>query len=356
MTENLEKLYQQLDSECGVLFHSRENRRYFSGAACEEGLFAAGGGAALYVTDFRYAEIIEQELAESDAELAICSGADQLTAVYAFFVKQGVKRVCIEDEYLTLSQYRGLVQAMPQMQFCDLGSLCEQIRAVKSEEEISCILGAQQIAEKAFAKLLHFIKPNVTERDVAAELEYQMKKLGAEGTSFDTIVASGVNSSVPHAVVSDLRILPGEFITIDFGAKYRGYCSDMTRTLFLGKPNKEERDFYNIVLKAQRTAIEHIRAGITGREADSYAREIIRANGYGEYFGHGYGHSLGILIHEAPNANTRNEEPMPENAVVSAEPGIYLPGKFGVRIEDVTVLTKDGCEILTKSPKNLIIL
>ena len=356
MTENLEKLYQQLDSECGVLFHSRENRRYFSGAACEEGLFAAGGGAALYVTDFRYAEIIEQELAESDAELAICSGADQLTAVYAFFVKQGVKRVCIEDEYLTLSQYRGLVQAMPQLQFCDLGSLCEQIRAVKSEEEISCILGAQQIAEKAFAKLLHFIKPNVTERDVAAELEYQMKKLCAEGTSFDTIVASGVNSSVPHAVVSDLRILPGEFITIDFGAKYRGYCSDMTRTLFLGKPNKEERGFNNIVLKAQRTAIEHIRAGITGREADSYAREIIRANGYGEYFGHGLGHGVGLLIHEQPRVSPASEQVLLPNMVVTVEPGIYLKGKMGVRIEDMVVVEENGVRDLTTASAELIAL
>lgn len=356
MTENLEKLYQQLDSECGVLFHSRENRRYFSGAACEEGLFAAGGGAMIYVTDFRYAEIIEQELAESDAELAICSGADQLTAVYAFFVKHGITKVCIEDEYLTLSQYRSLTQSMSRVQFCDLGTLCEQIRAVKSEEEISCILGAQQIAEKAFAKLLHFIKPNVTERDVAAELEYQMKKLGAEGTSFDTIVASGVNSSVPHAVVSDLRILSGEFITIDFGAKYRGYCSDMTRTLFLGKPSKEERDFYNIVLKAQRTAIEHICAGITGREADSYAREVIRANGYGEYFGHGLGHGVGLFIHEQPRVSPASEQVLLPNMVVTVEPGIYLKGKMGVRIEDMVVVEENGVRDLTSTSAELIAL
>lgn len=349
-------MYRQLDSECGVLFHSKENRRYFSGAACEEGLFAACGGGMIYVTDFRYAEIIERELAESDAELAVCTGADQLTAIYAFFVKHGVAKVLIEDEYLTLNQYRSLLQAMPRLQFGELGSLCEQIRAVKSEEEISYILGAQQIAEKAFAKLLHFIKPNVTERDVAAELEYQMKKLGAEGTSFDTIVASGVNSSVPHAVVSDLRILPGEFITIDFGAKYRGYCSDMTRTLFLGKPNKEERDFYQIVLKAQRTAIEHIRAGITGREADSYAREVIRANGYGEYFGHGLGHGVGLFIHEQPRVSPASEQVLLPNMVVTVEPGVYLKGKMGVRIEDMVVVEENGVRDLTATSAELIAL
>ncbi len=356
MTENLQKLYEQLDASCGVLFHSKENRRYFSGAACEEGLFAVGGGSSIYVTDFRYAEIIEQELAESGTELAICAGADQLTAIYAFFVKQGVSLVYVEDQRITLSEFQSLARAMPKLEFSNLGGLCDQIRAVKSEEEISCILSAQQIAEKAFAKLIHFIKPNVTEREVAAELEYQMMKLGAEGTSFDTIVASGVNSSVPHAVVSDLRILPGEFITIDFGAKYKGYCSDMTRTLFLGKPSKEERDFYNIVLKAQRTAIEHIRAGITGREADSYAREVIRANGYGDCFGHGLGHGVGLLIHEQPRVSPSSEQVLLPNMVVTVEPGIYLKGKMGVRIEDMVVVCEDGWRDLTTTGTELLAL
>ena len=196
----------------------------------------------------------------------------------------------------------------------------------------------------------------MTEQEIAARLQYDMLRFGAEKMSFDPIVVSGPNGSLPHGIPSSKQVQKGEFITMDFGCKYGGYCSDMTRTVALGEPTGEMKKVYQTVLEAQLAGIAVTRAGVPGKSIDAAARKVIADAGYGEYFGHGYGHSLGIEIHESPNANTREETLLPVGAVVSAEPGIYLPGKFGVRIEDVTILREDGCEILTKSPKELIIL
>jgi Xaa-Pro aminopeptidase len=200
------------------------------------------------------------------------------------------------------------------------------------------------------------IQPGATEKEIAAYLEYQMLCLGAEKKSFDTIVASGPNGSKPHAVPSDRKVQQGEFVTIDFGCMVHGYCSDTTRTVAVGEPSQEMRQVYDTVLRAQLAGIAAARAGVTGKEVDAAARRVIEDAGYGEYFGHSFGHSLGIEIHENPNFASSNDQPMPAGAVVSAEPGIYLPGRFGVRIEDVVILTDDGCVDLTKAPKELIIL
>lgn len=232
----------------------------------------------------------------------------------------------------------------------------DAFRASKEPWELELMRKAQEITDLTFTQLQKVICAGMTEKDLRAELIYRLYKNGADGLSFDPIVVSGPNTSMPHGVPGDRELQFGDFITMDFGCIYKGYCSDMTRTVALGFVTEEMDKVYKTVLKAQLAGIAATKAGVSGKAIDGAARKVIADAGYGEYFGHGYGHSLGILIHEAPNANTRNEEPMPENAVVSAEPGIYLPGKFGVRIEDVTVLTKDGCEILTKSPKNLIIL
>lgn len=215
---------------------------------------------------------------------------------------------------------------------------------------------AQRITDEAFLAILNFIRPGQTEREVAARLVYELLRRGGERVSFDPIVAAGANGSKPHAVPGDTVIQPGMFVTMDFGCVWRGYCSDMTRTVALGEPTGEMRKVYQTVLEAQLAGIAVTKAGVPGKSIDAAARKVIEDAGYGEYFGHGYGHSLGIEIHESPNANTRDETLLPVGAVVSAEPGIYLPGKFGVRIEDVTVLTADGCMVLTKSPKELIIL
>ena len=226
----------------------------------------------------------------------------------------------------------------------------------EDDGEIALMTKAQEITDRAFSEILKFIQPGMTEQEIAAKLQYDMLRFGAEKMSFDPIVVSGPNGSLPHGIPSAKQVQQGEFITMDFGCKYGGYCSDMTRTVALGEPTGEMRKVYQTVLEAQLAGIAVTKAGVPGKSIDAAARKVIEDAGYGEYFGHGYGHSLGIEIHESPNANTREETLLPVGAVVSAEPGIYLPGKFGVRIEDVTVLTADGCMVLTKSPKELIIL
>ena len=196
----------------------------------------------------------------------------------------------------------------------------------------------------------------MTEQEIAARLQYEMLSRGAEKMSFDPIVVSGPNGSLPHGIPSEKNVQKGEFITMDFGCKYGGYCSDMTRTIALGDPTEEMRKVYDTVLKAQLAGIAAAKAGVPGKEIHNAAAKVIEEAGYGPYFGHGFGHSVGIEIHESPNANGRDETPMPVGAVVSAEPGIYLPGKFGVRIEDVLIYTAEGNVDITKSPKELIIL
>ena len=215
---------------------------------------------------------------------------------------------------------------------------------------------AQEITDAAFTEVLTKIKVGRTEKELSAELIYCLLKNGGEGLSFDPIVVSGPNTSLPHGVPGERRLQEGDFITMDFGVLYKGYCSDMTRTVALGYATEEMKKVYETVAQAQLAGIAVTKAGVPGQDIDAAARKVIADAGYGEYFGHGYGHSLGLEIHESPSPNARNAEPMPVGAVCSAEPGIYLPGKFGVRIEDVTILREDGCEVITKSPKNLIIL
>ena len=235
-------------------------------------------------------------------------------------------------------------------------ALMTELRGSKDAEEIETMIAAQRIAEGALEQILKEIRPGMTEKAIAARLNYLMVSAGAEKTSFDTIIASGPNGSMPHAVPGMRQVREGDFITMDFGCVYKGYCSDMTRTVALGQPSDEMRQVYDIVLQAQLAGIAAAKAGVTGAAIDGAARQVIADAGYGAYFGHSFGHSLGIDIHESPNASPANEKPMPENAVVSAEPGIYLPGKFGVRIEDVMVLRPDGAEIITKAPKALLVL
>lgn len=215
---------------------------------------------------------------------------------------------------------------------------------------------AQRIAEKALEEILNEIRPGVTEKEIAARLQYLMLHFGAEDMSFDPIVVSGPNGSLPHGVPSDKTIQRGEFVTMDFGCVYHGYCSDMTRTVAVGSADEEMRRVYETVLSAQKAGIAAARAGVTGKAVDGAARSVIAAAGYGDYFGHSFGHGVGVEIHEAPNATPGNEKPLPAGAVISAEPGIYLPGRLGVRIEDVIALTEEGCVNLTRAPKALLIL
>ena len=249
-------------------------------------------------------------------------------------------------------RYRKNLQA----ELVPASALLHALRARKGPEELERMEQAQRITEKALEQILTEIRPGVTEKEISARLQYHMLCFGAEKMSFDPIVAGGPNGSMPHAVPTDRPIQSGEFVTMDFGCVYGGYCSDMTRTVCVGKPTEEMERVYETVLKAQLAGIAAARAGVTGAEIDGAAREVIRQAGYGDYFGHSFGHSVGVEIHESPNASPGNHEPMPAGAVVSAEPGIYLPGRFGVRIEDVIVLEEGGCRDITKADKALLCL
>ena len=215
---------------------------------------------------------------------------------------------------------------------------------------------AQAITDAVFTHMCGFVKPGMTEKEVEAELIAVLYRGGSDGLAFPPIVVAGPNSSMPHGVAGYRVIREGDFLTMDFGAKYQGYCSDMTRTVAIGYATDKMKEIYDTVLQAQLAGIAATREGVCGCEVDAAARQVIADAGYGSYFGHGYGHGLGIQVHEGPNCNPSGKTPLPVGAVCSAEPGIYLPGEFGVRIEDVVVVTADGCKNITRSPKELIIL
>ena len=255
----------------------------------------------------------------------------------------------------TVADYRHYSEKL----HCELVPATElliSLRQSKDAEEVERMIAAQRIAEGALDQILKEIKPGVTEKEIAARLQYLMLAGGAENMSFDPIVASGPNGSMPHAVPTDRKIQEGDFVTMDFGCIYQGYCSEMTRTVAVGHVTEEMEKVYHTVLQAQLAGIAAAKAGATGHDVDAAARKVIEDAGYGPYFGHSFGHSVGVEIHEAPNATPANNNPLPLGAAVSAEPGIYLPGRFGVRIEDVLVLQEGGCMDITLAKKDLTIL
>ncbi len=319
-----------------------------------EGVVLVAPGETVYITDSRYIESAEKTVTGAKV-LMVGRGRGYITLVNEALDRLGIRRLGIEERYMSLAAYRTYEKEL-RAELVPAGQLLLDLRAAKDSHEIECMVKAQRIAERALDEALRFIKPGITEREVAAKLTYDMLRFGAEKNSFDPIVVSGPNGSLPHGIPGDKQIQVGEFVTMDFGCKWGGYCSDMTRTVAVGRPSEEMVKVYDLVLAAQCAGIAASRAGVRGRDIDAAARRVIEDGGYGDYFGHGYGHSLGIEIHESPNANTRDETPMPVGAVVSAEPGIYLPGRFGVRIEDVVVMEAEGCRDITLAPKELIIL
>ena len=352
---NLEKYRSLLhDGVQGLLLTSRYSRMYAAEFDIAEGVAVVSAQGARYFTDSRYIESAQKNLKGFEV-VEIGLNNPMMQALKTTLEEFGVQTLGFEDEYLTVAELNGFEAALP-AKFVPLQKEINAFRASKEDWELARMRKAQEITDRAFTEVCTRIHTGMTEKELEAELLYRLYKHGAEGPSFDPIVVSGPNTSLPHGVPGERKLEFGDFITMDFGCIYGGYCSDMTRTVALGFVSEEMDKVYKTVLKAQLAGIAATKAGVAGRDIDGTARKVIADAGYGDYFGHGYGHSLGILIHEAPNANTRNDQPMPAGAVVSAEPGIYLPGKFGVRIEDVTVITETGCEVLTKSPKNLIIL
>ena len=353
--KNMDKYLTLLGDEAdGLLLTSRYSRHYGARFDIAEGMAVVSKRGCRYYTDSRYIESAQRNL--QGFEVVQTDRDRSYPALINRAVKDfGITALGYEEEYLTAGELSRL-QSQLDVRLVPYNAPIYAFRAVKEDWELERMRKAQQIADAAFLEVLPRLKTGMTELEAQAELIYCMYKNGAQGLSFDPIVVSGPNTSMPHGVAGSRVIQPGDFLTMDFGVLYQGYCSDTTRTVAFGYATEEMKKVYSVVLKAQREAIAATRAGVTGCEIDGIARKVISDAGYGDYFGHGYGHSLGLEIHESPNMNQRNQEPLPAGAVCSAEPGIYLPGKFGVRIEDVTVLTPDGCENLTKLPKELLIL
>lgn len=353
--KNLEKYRSVLtDGMQGLLLTSPHSRMYAAQFCIAEGVAVVGKTAARYFTDSRYIESAQKNLIGFEVvEIGLSNPTND--ALNLALKEFEIDCLGYEDAYLTvaeLNQYRKALHA----QFVPVQEKINPFRAAKDAWEIERMMKAQAITDRAFAEVCTRIHEGMTEKELAAELIYCLYKYGGEGLSFDPIVVAGPNSSMPHGVPGDRKLQQGDFITMDFGVKYEGYCSDMTRTVALDYATDEMREVYDTVLRAQLAGIAATKAGACGADIDGAARKVISDAGYGEFFGHSYGHSLGLEIHEDPNCTPRNTNPIPLGAVCSAEPGIYLPGKFGVRIEDVVVFTEDGCRNLTNSPKELLII
>lgn len=355
--DRIEKLMQSIPADLdGVFITSSVNRLYYTNLRSSAGILLATREKAYFLIDFRYIEIARRTIKNCEVMLLEGNGKAQLQKIIE---KHGLKKIGIESSYLSVESYLSYKELLAPAELSFDNRVSEVItrqRMIKTPDEVKAIQVCQDLTDDTFAHILNFIKEGRTELEVALEMEFYMRKKGAQEVSFSFIVVSGANSSLPHGVPGNKKIEKGDFVTMDFGAAIGGYRSDMTRTVAVGFATEEMEKIYNTVLQAQLAGIAATKAGVPGKDIDAAARKVITDAGYGEYFGHGYGHSLGLEIHESPNPNARNAEGIPAGAVCSAEPGIYLPGKFGVRIEDVTIVTEDGCIDITGSPKNLMIV
>lgn len=326
------------------------NVRYLVGFTGTAGAVLVTQDEAFFITDFRYQDQAANQV--QDVQIRIHqSGVYQ--EVQAIIADRNIKQVGIEADNLTVAQFQ-MVQETLSALVKTTSQIVEELRQVKDQSELDLIQKACEITDEAYQHILGFAKPGLTEIQIANELEAFLKNKGASGMSFTTIVASGARGALPHGVASEKQLVKGELVTLDFGCFYQGYASDMTRTFAIGSVDDQLRKIYDIVLEAQLRVIEHTKAGMTGREIDALARDYISEKGYGDYFGHSNGHGVGLAIHEAPAISTRSNDVMVENMVITDEPGIYLPGIGGVRIEDDLVIQKEGVHVINQSPKEFI--
>lgn len=340
---------QQLD---GILITNDYNRRYMTNFTGTTGVAIVTEQDAVFITDFRYTE---QAMAQVK-DFRIVQHTTTLIEEIAEQVKSmGIQTLGFEKDSVSYGMYE-LYNRVIDAQFVPVSNVIEKIRLIKTEQEINIIKVACEIADNAFTHILSFIEPGKTELEVSNELEFFMRKQGATSSSFDTIVASGVRSALPHGVATNKVIEKGDFVTLDFGALYNGYISDITRTIAVGKPSDQLVDMYNAVLEAQLLAVSSVGPNMTCVAADAVARQYLASKGYGEAFGHSLGHGIGLEVHEGPTLSSRSETRLEPNMVVTIEPGVYIPGVGGVRIEDDVVITQTGNEKLTHSKKDLIIL
>lgn len=334
-----------------ILVSNDNNMRYISGFAGEGYLYISNSRHAV-LTDFRYT--IQAELETEGYEVITIGGGGYEEVIKDLVATDQVKKLGFESEDLLYSKYQSLEEKVGVEELVPISDEITRLRRIKTPRELEYIRRAEEIGDRVFTDILDFIKPGMTELEVAARIEYLLKLYGGQRTSFSAIVASGVNSSMPHAVPTTKKIESGDFLTMDFGCVYEGYCSDMTRTIVIGKASEKQKEIYNLVLEAQLAALNVIRAGLKGKEVDKVARDIIYGAGYEGCFGHGLGHSVGLFIHENPRLSPAEEEVIQAGMTETVEPGIYVKGFGGVRIEDLVAVTENGCDNFTHSDKRLI--
>jgi Xaa-Pro aminopeptidase len=352
LKERIEKLRERF-AGAGVealYITNPENRFYLSGFTGTAGSLLLGLNNSYLFTDFRYTGQAAREC--PDYQVIETSG-ESSEVLREYLTGEGISLLGLEGDYLTYNQFQTLKEKLGGVELKTVDGLVEELRARKDKDETAFIEEAVRLADEAFKEVLPLIRPGVPEREVALQLEYFMRRLGAEGAAFKTIVASGYRSALPHGVASSRIMAPGDFVTLDFGAVYNGYHSDITRTVVLGRPEKKQEEIYQLVLEAQMSAIESLRAGIKASDVDGAARRIIEQAGYGKQFGHGTGHGVGLSIHEKPRLSAKDQSLLEEGMVVTIEPGIYLPGWGGVRIEDTVLVLNGGCRVLTRTSKLL---
>lgn len=348
LSEFINKLPKNVD---GALIVSPESRRYFTGFNASDGFLFITKSGSVFLTDSRYIEAAKNKI-------ICCEVEEQKGKLMDYAKRFSCKVLAVEADRLTVTQLKNLRKALHGIKLTTVGTdkIIDSFRAVKNEAEIENICKAQRIAEAAFDHILGFIKVGVTEKEVALELDHYMLSHGADGLSFETIAISGTNTSKPHGVPTDKKIEHGDFVTMDYGAVVNGYHSDMTRTVAVGAASDEQKKIYKIVFEAQLAVLRVLKNGVKCSDADKAARNVITEAGYGEYFRHSTGHGVGIEIHEKPFISPKSTATLRSGNVVTDEPGIYIPGKFGVRIEDMALITENGCKNLTKAPKELIII
>ncbi len=327
--------------------------RWACGFTGSNGVLVVRPGVAHFVTDGRYREQAQREVHSATVHVP---GYELFKYVAEENLLAGAKTALFQAEHVTVAQLEEWKQRLPAVRWQAVERLLTRHVAVKTEDEVARIRQAQAVTDAVFRHVLGGIRPGLTEREVAAEIVYEHLRRGAAKMSFDPIVASGANGALPHARPTDKRLEAGELVVLDFGCFVDGYASDMTRTVALGEPGAEARTVYGVVLEAQQRAIEAARAGMTTKALDGVARGVIEAAGYGAFFSHGLGHGIGLQTHEWPRVSYHVDETLPEGAAVTIEPGVYVPGRFGVRIEDIVVLRNGGCDDLTGSPKELVVL
>lgn len=336
----------------GILITSPFNRRYISNFTGTAGVVLISADKAQFLTDFRYIEQATKQCQGFEI-IKITGTIPEEVAVQA--KKLGIQKLGFEEDFLTYSSFK-LYDKEIEAELVPISGVIEKLRLIKTDSELKILKVAADIADAAFKHILDFISPGKTELEVSNELEFFMRRAGATSSSFDTIVASGHRSALPHGVASDKVIEAGDIVTMDYGCYYNGYVSDITRTVAVGEPDAKLKEIYDIVLEAQLRGMAGIKPGLTGKEADAITRDYITEKGYGEFFGHSTGHGIGLEIHEGPGLSMKSDVVLEPGMVVTCEPGIYIPGLGGVRIEDDTLITKDHNEALTHSTKELIIL